>query len=333
MNSELTADSESNSLDASDDSDDKTFISKLLVEMKSQFNNTEIKKKGLDLANSYDTTDTSHRSMEGGVDVEQNTNGSFIEIQDMNVKNEEENESNESSTEQVIGSLKENDITEEVDDGKPRIVLTFRKPSVSNKARVKDEKLEEFVNRKSLRNRNTSDDKSDETVLKRSARRRSKDCNESVLQSAIARKEKSYNEGNKPQRLSRQLKPTQKILDNIAHAASKFEKCKSERSKSRYTDKQKLIDSDNVFDDTVNSETDDKEGELYKNHRRSPKKLKVSHTDSDADLLVTGIKKSDSNSSLSDNSRTSSKVGATTTEEKPSRRSQRLSTRYVDKSK
>ncbi|XP_017783389.1 PREDICTED: histone-lysine N-methyltransferase EHMT2 isoform X2 [Nicrophorus vespilloides] len=63
--------------------------------------------------------------------------------------------------------------------------------------------------------------------VKRSTRRRSRDYNESILKTAIARKEKSYNESDKPQRLTRQLKPTQKILDNIANAAaSKHEKKK-----------------------------------------------------------------------------------------------------------
>lgn len=48
-------------------------------------------------------------------------------------------------------------------------------------------------------------------TIKRSSRRRSKDTSESILQSAIARKEKSYNESNKPQRLSRQVKSTRKM--------------------------------------------------------------------------------------------------------------------------
>lgn len=74
--------------------------------------------------------------------------------------------------------------------------------------------------RRSLRIKTNSIDEKDkktdvESGLKRSARRRSKDCTESILQSAIARKEKSYNETARPQRLTRRLKPTAKILANL----------------------------------------------------------------------------------------------------------------------
>lgn len=143
--------------------DDKTFINKLLIQMKSQFNNkTEDEQQQSAMAD-VETIEGGGESME------------ICEEEDCEVSEEDNNS---------------------VD--KPRIVLTFRKPK--NKAKQ-------------------TNFRGKEVVLKRSSRRRSKDCNESVLQSAIARKEKSYNESNKPQRLTRQLKPTQKILDNIANAA------------------------------------------------------------------------------------------------------------------
>lgn len=71
-----------------------------------------------------------------------------------------------------------------------------------------------------------------ETGLKRSARRRSKDCTESILQSAIARKEKSYNETTRPQRLTRKLKPTAKILANL-------EMCQKNAALKKQSDKVK----------------------------------------------------------------------------------------------
>lgn len=158
--------------------DDKTFINKLLIQMKSQFNNS------------------------GGESKEEAAMAEVVQ--------EESMETGEESAKSDC------EVSEEDNNGvdKPRIVLTFRKPK--NKAKQVNFRAKEVV-------------------LKRSSRRRSKDCNESVLQSAIARKEKSYNESNKPQRLTRQLKPTQKILDNIASAAVKLGKEKNER---------KLVDED-----------------------------------------------------------------------------------------
>ncbi|CAH1176200.1 unnamed protein product [Phaedon cochleariae] len=67
--------------------------------------------------------------------------------------------------------------------------------------------------KRTIRNKSTS---SEEPCPKRSSSRRLKNLKGSVLQSAIARKEQSYNEPSKPRRLSRTLKPTQKILENLA---------------------------------------------------------------------------------------------------------------------
>lgn len=67
-------------------------------------------------------------------------------------------------------------------------------------------------------------DEKEKNMVKRSLRCRAKNSTKSILQSAIARKEKSYNESNKPQRLTRQKKYTKKMLDSIEQ--SKPEKIK-----------------------------------------------------------------------------------------------------------
>lgn len=180
--------------------DDKAFINKLLIQMKSQFNRADkvhTDNPETDAADSYQDQDQIMASQEDAI-IETIECVETEEYEGASAKSE--------TTEQLTDcEVSEEDSSVDSQKGKPRIVLTFRKPS------------------KPLRNR----DNTKEVVLKRSSRRRSKDCNESVLQSAIARKEKSYNESNKPQRLTRQLKPTQKILDNIANAVVKLEKNKS----------------------------------------------------------------------------------------------------------
>lgn len=130
----------------------------------------------------------------------------------------------------------------ESDEPKPRIVMTFRpeKPGVKSsnmKIVSTEEKHEEGVSRRSTRARCVDvelvDEESncemnikstpapsecDEPVtetspsgaLKRSTRKRS---NENVLANAIARKEKSY-ESNVSTRPSRKIKPTAKLLAN-----------------------------------------------------------------------------------------------------------------------
>ncbi|CAG9858438.1 unnamed protein product [Phyllotreta striolata] len=98
-------------------------------------------------------------------------------------------------------------------------------------------------NRRSYRQRNSSlDEKVDvEDNLKRSSRRRNK---RSVLQNAIDRKEKSYNESCRPQRLSRQLRPTKKVLENIAQA-KEVKKLKSKNIDKPYnSENQSTIDGD-----------------------------------------------------------------------------------------
>lgn len=127
------------------------------------------------------------------------------------------------------------------EEPKPRIVLTFRSEKssakTSNMKIVSSEEKHEEAPRRSSRTRGkwewicdsdtspkkdksgtlttSENDESDSshTTPKRSTRRRSKD-NDNVLANAIARKEKSYETQAIPQRLSRRLKPTAKVLAN-----------------------------------------------------------------------------------------------------------------------
>ncbi|CAH1643749.1 unnamed protein product [Spodoptera littoralis] len=127
------------------------------------------------------------------------------------------------------------------EEPKPRIVLTFRSEKNSAKSSnmkiVTNEEKQEEAPRRSSRTRGkwewvcdsdtspkknksgtqtmSENDESDSshTTPKRSTRRRSKDS-DNVLANAIARKEKSYETQQAPQRLSRRIKPTAKILAN-----------------------------------------------------------------------------------------------------------------------
>lgn len=149
------------------------------------------------------------------------------------------------SAENITVSSEKSDVKKEKSDTeepKPRIVLTFRSEKSNTKsANMKivstEEKNEEVSPRRSSRTRGKWDwvcdsdtsvspkkDKSqpvsdnDESDSSHNApkrtRRRSRDDN--ILATAIARKEKSYNEATPAptQRLSRRIKPTAKILAN-----------------------------------------------------------------------------------------------------------------------
>lgn len=151
-------------------------------------------------------------------------------------------DSNDTSPENVtvrldkIDTPKKSEKKGDIEDPKPRIVLTFRSEKsgakTSNMKIVStEEKHEEISPRRSVRTRNTKKDSDDDNVshvdsddeevvenpasTKRSTRRRSKEFSD-VIANAIARKEKSYNEASTAptQRLSRRIKPTAKILAN-----------------------------------------------------------------------------------------------------------------------
>ena len=246
--------------------EDKNIIDKILGEMKSEFNKTE-KPNSEDSpeAGTADSSSSLNNAAEENTKTEESTN--------------EENHGDEPAADEVE---------------KPRIILSFKKPTAESPAKAKET---------GRRLRQKVDEKLEESGLKRSARRRSKDCSESVLQSAIARKEKSYNESNKPQRLTRQLKPTQKILENLALA--KQEKTKSEKGKAK---NEKAKSNDDSFTDEENDRNHRKHKHKHNKHGKKAKRFKTdSSRDSDSDQSVQDGLKSD---------------------ESGCRRSRRVSTRY-----
>ncbi|KAB0789966.1 hypothetical protein PPYR_15746 [Photinus pyralis] len=333
---------------------EKTFIDRILGEMKNQFNKTE-KKAAPELMNLpgnnevFTNGDVNSRCIIISTDL--TPEGEPFEIISEQVlspsKDElEENDkqiepNNEDETESTKG---DKDEQEDNDSEKPRIVLTFRKPAVEDNLKPKPKNVEgnAGTGRRTLRAKLQMVD-DDKMILKRSARRRSRDCNESVLQSAIARKEKSYNEANKPQRLTRQLKPTPKILENLANAALKLEKTKCDRPKvSKSAEKHKIIDSDSEdLDENVQSESDVENEKIYKKvkhkHNRSPKHIakrlknevsKDSDSDHSSELNESGIKY---NCNTCDIKNRNSKTRASTEDSSsPCRRSHRLSSRNKD---
>lgn len=124
-------------------------------------------------------------------------------------------------------------------------------------------------------NDNDSDVKGKSTI-KRSLRCRGKNSSESILQSAIARKEKSYNESNKPQRLSRQRR-SKTILDSI-----------------KQVDKLKPTDPDlQLSDEASTSDSGTKKPKIIKMSHKKVKRSKFNCSD--------GIE-SDSLESISDDS-------------------------------
>lgn len=152
-------------------------------------------------------------------------------------------------------------------NGSTDVMMLFKKPNNSESPSRK----EASPGRRSLRLK--TEETNAQTVPKRSSRRRSKDCNESILQSAIARKVKSYNESSKPQRLTRQLKPTQKILKNLALA--KQEKNKLKSAKNSDSDVQQS-------DDTSCSDIPKKiRKKQQKTSNVRTKKMKLAHDESD----------------------------------------------------
>ncbi|XP_023019599.2 histone-lysine N-methyltransferase EHMT2 [Leptinotarsa decemlineata] len=185
-------------------SEKATFINELINKMKNQFNNKPEDVIETEPEATFSEVCSDYCPKESGKDESEKC---------PNLKNESMND--------TIGDL----------SGKPRLVLHFKKPN--NESPIKSKNSS--PTKRSVRLKSSSSDEKKEESPKRSSRRRSKDCRESVLQSAIARKEKSYNESVKPQRLSRQLKPTQKMLENIAFARQE-KKVKSSRNPEKSID-------------------------------------------------------------------------------------------------
>lgn len=201
---------------------DETFINKLLDEMKIQFNKPEVK-----------------------IEVEENVSDESVDIQSLSSRKEEMNKNND-----------ENEM-DECDSSE--LPLVFKKPQQDSPSKVDVSTSGKKIPRQK---KNELDVKIEESTVKRSSRRTSRDHKESILQSAIARKEKSYNESNKPQRLTRQLKPTLKILENLASV-------KQEKSKIKY-----LKNTDKSIDFEGQSTTDDS-GCVDVNNKRTKEMLKI----------------------------------------------------------
>lgn len=306
-----------------DISDDKTFITKLLGEMKTQFNSSEKKivpetesDEKLDdvKEDSSDVKIVEEEKEEiicGTDNVSNDVTVVTVEVNKEDIETPVKTESDTNNLDECKDKLLSNG-----DDEKPRLLMKFVKPAGKSPTKKK------------LKNGDNCEKVIEEVNLKRSSRRRS---SESILQSAIARKEKSYNESMKPQRSSRQLKPTQKILDNLANAALKLEKSKIKSPK--FNDKQKCFDdmeTDSNDDKTLSKINMNDEQKKYKhknnNHKykKNVKRFKSNECkDSDSDHTTVDTKEDLYDKCNGRNSR--SKLN----EEKMYRRSQRLSSRYV----
>lgn len=103
----------------------------------------------------------------------------------------------------------------------------------------------------------------EKNTVKRSLRCRAKNSTKSILQSAIARKEKSYNESNKPQRLTRQKK-SKKALDST-------EQVKPEKIKET------IENGIQYNNDIATSDGDVKKQESTKACKKKTKKLKTNY--------------------------------------------------------
>lgn len=160
-----------------------TFIKEIIGEMKYQFNKSEHK---------------------NGVSKTENNEVREISMDDNQI---EENVAEKKNTPDVISEVLNPNHSVETDDICDLNIESslFKRPSDEVLYNTKGPS----PSKRSLRQKGDIV----KTTIKRSLRCRGKNSSESILQSAIARKEKSYNESNKPQRLSRQKKLTKKNLD------------------------------------------------------------------------------------------------------------------------
>lgn len=173
-----------------------TFIKEIIGEMKYHFNKSEHK-------NGVSKTEENNEVKK--VDMEVNELQENLEISEKKNISENVKQTSELINED-ISVENESDHTESKIESP-----VFKRPSdeccTTDTKRVSPAK-------RTLRQK---DDKEKNTV-KRSLRCRAKNSTESILQSAIARKEKSYNESNKPQRLTRQKKSAKKLLESTERA-------------------------------------------------------------------------------------------------------------------
>ena len=308
---------------SSENEEDNTFIDKLLGEMKNVFNKTERRLVQADV-----TSAAGYKSSNDGVNLEcvqiddvreENANADDkeplkIEIIQVNpyecdLDNDEDGVVGDVDLTHAI-KMREEGLCKPVEGGVNKDSIPFRKPENSLRLKKKTDDV------KILRGKHHG------IELKRSTRRRKSGDNcESVLQSAIARKEKSYNESAKPQRLSRQLKPTPKILENLANAAAVREKSKKV---PKFTEKHRVADNDTAR--SPMNETCKRTKSPGKNNRKNVKRLKVDRVENDFDSDSEFI----CDSSVEDNGKThTSALSNNTNKEKTFRKSPRILSRYV----
>lgn len=290
------------------DKDDKTFITKLLGEMKTQFNSSDKKEEILDDEEDVEEpiAEELPKETEPMETTTKSENPSPTVVEESNDKKEPD---------ALNDDLDEKGDTKQINgEEKPRLLMKFVKPLSKSKSLTP-------VKKKPKNGYNT-EKIVEEVNLKRSSRRRS---SESILQSAIARKEKSYNESSKPQRSSRQLKPTQKILDNLASAAAmKYEKHKIKSPK--INEKQKNYDdmeTDSNEEKSLSKIMNDEQRKHKKHYKHKKNVKRFKSNDSDSDHASTTDYKDESFDKC--NGRSGKKL----IDEKMYRRSQRLSSRYV----
>nr|XP_022910079.1 histone-lysine N-methyltransferase EHMT1 [Onthophagus taurus] len=196
---------------------DKIMITRIIGEMKNNFNKSENSEIDLDV-----------NSLSIHEDIEANQ---IIQKEEDNSENIHESDDKAMNFDvSNINQLKNDENFTEIHQEK----LQVESPKESvEKQEIEVRKL--LVNSKANNKKNT---KPMNQVLKRSIRQRKSKDGESVLQSAILRKEKSYNEPARSQRPTRQLKLTPKILENLGQFSSNREKVKtSKNNKHKVLDK------------------------------------------------------------------------------------------------
>lgn len=309
------------------------IIDKILVEMKSEFNKT-------------DRTEKNQEEVNDNVNFIKN-NGKTQSQLEMNNETQTGPPGTESSTKDSTKTTAKGSPKDDNADEKPRIVLTLRPDKTKCLKKTDGENADDFQESDDKTVVRVLRSKTGEPELKRSARRRSKDCNESVLQSAIARKEKSYNETIRPQRLSRRLKPTPKILANLEmcqkNAILKNEKLKqAERKVAKSPPAERKSFDKSEKRGAESDESEEKQEKWSKKRKHSSDKfksppMKAKHKTEDSLDKDTDTDDASSSSRQEDDERVvfnerikKSPRKSTESDTKPSRRSHRKSAQSLD---
>lgn len=115
----------------------------------------------------------------------------------------------------VVDSTSFADNSDETEQGKPRIILTLRPNENKPDSYVSSSNLTDYNSNSPKRKKLVNDTIPEPPPLKRSSRR-SKDSNQSVLKSAIARKERTYNtDVNTKIKIPKKVKKEQKVANEV----------------------------------------------------------------------------------------------------------------------